>query len=182
MTAADTSAAIQALLAQFAIFEALLLAVSALHKGLRWPESRQVVRQFAGIPAALAAPVLAAVIFAELSAALLLGLAVTRAAGALLAALLLGCYLLLIVRALVQHRRDVDCGCSFGPARPLGAFQLVRNGVLLAMTLLLAVVSVSSGSASPQGSQVLGGLALLALYGALDEVMALRPMRGGAVS
>jgi hypothetical protein len=182
MTAADTHAAIQALLAQFAIFEALLLAVSALHKGLRWPKSRQVVRQFAGVPAALAAPALAAVLLAELSAALLLGLAATRAIGALLAALLVGCYLLLIVRAVVQHRRDVDCGCSFGPGRPLGAFQVVRNGVLLAVTLLLAGLSVSIGSAPLQPSQLLGGVALLALYSALDEVMALRPMQSSAVS
>jgi uncharacterized membrane protein YphA (DoxX/SURF4 family) len=182
MTAADTSAAIQALMAQFAIFEALLLAASAVHKAVRWPQSRQVVRRFAGIPAALAAPALAAVILAEVSAALLLGVAATRAAGALVAALLLGCYLVLIVRAIVQNRRDVDCGCSFGPARPLGAFQVARNGLLFAGTLLLAAVSVSSGSAPPQASQVLGGLALLALYGALDEVMAVRPLRGGVVS
>ena len=182
MAAADTTAAMRALMAQFAIFEALLLAVSAVHKGLRWPRSRRVMQQFAGIPAALAAPLLAGVILAELSAGLLLVFAASRTTGALLAAVLLGCYLVLIVRAVVQRRRDVDCGCSFGPARPLGTFQVARNGMLLGVTLLLIAVSVGSGSAPAQASQILGGLALLALYGALDEVMAVRPMQSGAAS
>jgi hypothetical protein len=32
-----------------------------------------------------------------------------------------------------------------------------------------------------QASEVLAGLALLALYGALDQVMGLRPLRSGGV-
>jgi hypothetical protein len=47
--------------------------------------------------------------------------------------------------------------------------------------MLIAWVSAASGSVPSQASQVLGGIALLALYGALDQVMALRPLRSGEV-
>ena len=38
------------------------------------------------------------------------------------------------------------------------------------------------GAVPAQGTFVLGGLALLALYGALDQVMALQPLRSGELT
>ncbi|MGO9991250.1 MAG: MauE/DoxX family redox-associated membrane protein [Steroidobacteraceae bacterium] len=176
------AAAMQPLMAQLAIFQALLLAASAVHKAARWSQSQAVVRQFAGVPASLAASALGTAIVAELIAGALLIVPAHRATGAVSAAVIWTCYLLLIVRAILQDRRDVDCGCSFGPtSRPLGAFQVVRNAVLASVAMLIAWVSAASGSVPSQASQVLGGIALLALYGALDQVMALRPLRGGEV-
>jgi hypothetical protein len=178
----SVAASIQALMAQLAMFEALLLAASAVHKAARWSESRAVVRQFAGVPASLAASALATAVVAELSAGALLVDPAHRAMGAMLAAVIWAGYLLLIVRAILQGRRDVDCGCSFGPAsRPLGAYPVARNALLAGAALLIAWVSATSGSVAAQASQVLGGIALLALYGALDQVMALRPLRSGEV-
>jgi hypothetical protein len=58
---------------------------------------------------------------------------------------------------------------------------VVRNAVLAGVAMLIAWVSAASGSVPSQASQVLGGIALLALYGALDQVMALRPLRSGEV-
>jgi hypothetical protein len=171
----------QVLAAQLAAFLAFLLAASATHKWWRWERTVAVVRDFVGLPRA-AAPAAAAIVgLLEWSAAVLLFVPPYRVLGALLAATTLTLYLALIVRALSAGHRDVDCGCSFGPARhSLGAFEVSRNAVLAAMALFVA------GSAARGGpvialSQVLAAAAMLALYGALDQVMGLRPMRQGAV-
>jgi hypothetical protein len=177
------AAALQALGAQAAIFQALLLLASAGHKALRWPRSRRVVRQFAGLPNSLAALGLVAVIAVELVAAALLVAPGYRAVGALLASVLWSLYLALILRAILEDRRDVDCGCSFGSSlHPLGFAEVARNVLLAALAAWTAWATVREGAVPAQGSQVLGGLALLALYGAVDQVLALRPLRIGTVA
>jgi len=187
MTAAASSAVAsmpgvdQILGAQLAAFLALLLAASALHKGLRWEHTRAVVHNFAGVPHG-AAPVAALIAgLMEGLAAALLFLPAYRVLGALLAASLMTAYLALIARALIAGRRDVDCGCSFGGARHgLGGFEVGRNAVLAAMALFVAASAVHGGPAIA-ASQVLAAAALLALLGALEQVVGLRPMRKGAV-
>jgi hypothetical protein len=178
----DTSlgSAVQSFAAQMAMFQAMLLAASAVHKAVRWTHSRNVMRQFAGVPGILAGSSLGVAIAVELAAGAQLLVPAYRTTGAVLAALIWTLYVALIVRAVVQGRRDVDCGCSFGPtSRPLGSFQIARNLVLAALAVFIAWVSASGGSVPAQGTFVLGGLALLALYGALDQVMALQPLRSG---
>jgi hypothetical protein len=102
-----------------------------------------------------------------------------RVLGALLAATILTVYLALIARSVSAGRRDVDCGCSFGPVRhTLGAFEAGRNATLAAMALFVAG-SAARGGPVISPSQVLAAAAMLALYGALDQVMGLRPMRKG---
>jgi hypothetical protein len=182
MSKLTLEAALQALAAQAAIFQALLLAASAAHKAVRRAHLRTVVRQFAGVPDALSAIALGAVIAAELVAAALLVMPAYRAAGALLATLIWLLYLALIVRA-VALDRAVDCGCSFAAGtRSLGMPHVARNSLLALLALGVTAVAVRGGSVPAQASQMLGGLALLALYGAADEVLALRPLRSGAVS
>jgi hypothetical protein len=166
-----------------ATFQAMLLAASAVHKAVRWTHSRNVMRQFAGVPGVLAGSSLGVATAVELAAGALLMVPAYRTAGAVLAALIWTLYVALIVRAIVQGRRDVDCGCSFGPtSRPLGSFQIARNLVLAALALFIAWVSAFGGAVAAQGTFVLGGLALLALYGALDQVMALQPLRSGELT
>jgi hypothetical protein len=177
----DTSGAsvLASLLSQAAVFEALLLAASALHKALGWSRSIAVTRRFAGMPGAMAAPALGAVILAEVAAAAMLTVPGDRIVGASAACAIWVVYLLLIVRAILKGRRDEDCGCSFaGPSRPLGGFQIARNTALAAVALGLAVIPVVDGEPPPV-SQWLGGLAVLSLYGAVDQVMGLRPLRRG---
>ena len=171
----------QLLAAQLAAFLALLLAVAAVHKWVRWDHTRGVVHEFAGVPRAAAAWGVAGAGIAELLAAALLIVPAQRFHGALLAALIFGAYLALMLRAILQGRHDVDCGCSFGSThRPLGAFDLGRNA-LLAAGASFAAASAAHGAAPVNASQLLAACALLALYGALDQVMALKPMRSGAV-
>jgi hypothetical protein len=171
----------QVLAAQFAAFLAFLLAASAAHKWLRWKETLGVVRDFAGVPRAGASAAALTVGLVEWLTAALLFSSSYRVLGALLAASILTVYLTLIARSLIAGRRDVDCGCSFGPARhSLGTFEVVRNSVLASMALFVAASAVRGGAAVAV-SQVLGAAALLALYGALDLAMGLQPMRKGAV-
>ena len=177
---APLGSAVQSFAAQIAMFQAMLLAASAVHKAVRWTHSRNVMRQFAGVPAVFAGPSLGVATALELAAGALLLVPAYRTTGAVLAALIWTLYVALIVRAVVQGRRDVDCGCSFGPtSRPLGSFQITRTLMLAALAAFVAWVSAFGSTVPAQGTFLLGGLALLALYGALDQVMALQPLRSG---
>jgi hypothetical protein len=166
---------------QLAAFLALLLAASAIHKSLRFGRARSVMHEFAGVPRAAAPLAVAAACLGEGLSAVLLIVPASRSIGAWLAAAILGAYLGLIVHAIAKDRRHVDCGCSFGATRrALGTYEVVRNCVLVAFALLVA--ASADGRAAPlAASQMLAACAFLALYGALDQVMGLRPMRRGAV-
>jgi hypothetical protein len=170
------------LVSQLSAFLALLLVASAVHKWVRWAHTRKVVHDFVGVPRSASAGVALAAALGELLAAAALFAPTYRLAGASLAALIWGAYLALILRAIGQGRRDADCGCSFGVNRhPLGVFEVARNAVLVGFAALVAV-SAASGAVPVAASQVLAACALLALYGALDQVAALRPLRRGAVA
>ena len=190
MSAASTAGVMALLAPPLAVFLALVLLASGLHKLFRRSRSRSVVREFAGVPGFLAPFAAMAVAVSELLAGLLLLMPAYRAVGGVLAASIWAAYLGLILRAIAQGRRDVDCGCTFGIAhRPLGAFHVARNAVLVSMGALvcagaLVAVPVSMGSTaggSVKVSEILATLALTALYGALEQVMALTPPRGGVL-
>jgi hypothetical protein len=179
-TATSMFGVIQLLIVQLAAFQAALLLASGLHKLIRRDHTQGVIHEFAGVPRAFAPFAAAAVALLELLAGLLLWTPSHRAAGGVLAVLIWGGYLLLILRAIAQGRRDVDCGCTFGSAqRPLGAYQVVRNAGLTSVALLVAAGSAVSATGPVIASQILAALALLALYGALDQVMTLTPPRTG---
>jgi uncharacterized membrane protein YphA (DoxX/SURF4 family) len=168
------------LLAQLAAFLALLLVASAAHKALAWRRTRKVVENFAGVPRPAASAAAGAACVIEGVAGLLLILPDYRRAGAALASVILGLYLALIARAVAQRRGAVDCGCSFGASsRRLGAFEIARNAVLLACALTLLAFADEVAPLVP--SQLLAACALLALYGAIDQLTALQPMRRGTV-
>jgi uncharacterized membrane protein YphA (DoxX/SURF4 family) len=178
--AASIFGIMESLAVQCAAFQAALLLASGLHKLVRRHRTRTVVHEFAGVPRHLAPFAVAAAAAAELSAGLLLLTPSLRAAGGAVAALIWGIYLWLIVRAIAQGRRDVDCGCTFGVARrPLGAYQVTRNGILTGTALLVTAVSAAGPVTA---TQIVAAFALLALYGALDQVMALQPLRPGELS
>jgi methylamine utilization protein MauE len=180
MTTAPTlQGVVQLLVVQFAAFLAVLLPVSALHKLIGRRRAQAVVREFAGVPPRLAPFAIVVIAGTELFASLLL-LTPYRAAGGVLAVLISGGYLLLIVRAIARGRRDVDCGCSFGAAhRPLGAYQVARNAAVTGVAVLVAAGSAASATVPVGASQILAAFALFALYLALDQVMALQPLRSG---
>lgn len=168
------------LLAQIAAFLAVLLIASAVHKAFSWRRTRIVVQDFAGVPRRGASTAAFVACALEVLAGALLMLPDHRRVGAALASALLGVYLALIARAVALDRGMVDCGCSFGAgSRSLGKFEIVRNAGLLITALLLFVYADAIASMAP--SQLLAACALFALYGAVDQMMALRPMRRGIV-
>jgi methylamine utilization protein MauE len=170
----------QMLIVQLAAFLAALLWASGLHKLIRRDRAQAVVHEFAGVPRRLARLVVAVVAATEILAGMLLWMPASRAAGGALAVLIWGGYLWLILRAIAQGRRDADCGCSFGAGqRPLGAYHVARNSGLTGAALLVAAGAAATGPVI--ASQILAALALLALYGALDEVMSLTAPRAGAL-
>ena len=168
------------LLAQLAAFLAVLLVASAAHKALAWRRTWMVVQDFGGVPRAAASAAGVAACALEGFAGLLLILPDHRRAGAALATMIFALYLALIARAVAQRRGAVDCGCSFGASsRRLGKFEIARNGALLAAALLLFACADAIAPLAP--SQLLAACALLALYGAVDQLAALQPMRRGGV-
>ena len=171
---------IQLLIVQLASFEAVLLLASGLHKMIRRDRTQAVVREFAGVPRHFAPFAVVAVALLELLASVLLWTPSHRVVGGTLAVLIWGGYLALILRAIAQGRRDVDCGCTFGAAqRPLGVFQVARNVVLTGAALLVAAGSAATVTGPVVASQIPAALVLLALYVALDQAMALTPPRSG---
>jgi Methylamine utilisation protein MauE len=183
MNAPSMLEVMQLLVVQLAAFQAVLLLASGLHKLTRRGRTQSVIHDFAGVPRYLAPAAGVVVAVTEMLAGLLLWTPSSRALGGVLAALIWGGYLALILRAIAQGRRDVDCGCTFGATqRPLGVFQVMRNGVLVCAALLVAAGSAASVTGPVIASQILAAFALLALYGALDQVMALTPLRRGELS
>lgn len=168
------------LLAQIGAFLAVLLIASAIHKAFSWRRTRSVVENFGGVPRRAASAAALAACAVEALAGALLILPDHRRIGAALASAILGVYLALIVRAVALNRGVVDCGCSFGGgSRNLGKFEIARNAVLLTAALLVLTCTDASATMAP--SQLLAACALLALYGAIDQLMALQPMRQGGV-
>ncbi len=168
------------LLAQLGAFLAVLLVAAAAHKAIAWRRTRTVMQNFAGVPRSAASAAALAACALEGLAGLLLILPAHRRAGAALASAMLGLYLALIVRAVATRRGTVDCGCSFNASsHRLGAYDITRNAVLLTAALLLLACADAVAPLAP--SQLLAAFALLALYGALDQLTALQPLRRGTV-
>jgi hypothetical protein len=180
MTGVSWAQVLEALGTQLAAFVSVLLLMSALHKGVGRERSLIAVRELGHVPQPLASTALTLAASLELIAALALWSPWYRAAGALLAAFIWSSYLALLLWAVAQGRRHVDCGCSFGAARhPLGAYHLLRNAMLAGGSAAVAVGSIAHDGLAFTATQILAAAALLALYAALDQVMALSAPRTG---
>jgi hypothetical protein len=180
MTAATTIGVTRLLAAQAAAFLALLLIASAIHKIVRPARTREVMQEFAGVPPRFAYLALIGVPLAELVAGFGLAVPAGRAAAAMLAALIWSGYLLLILRAILQGRRYLDCGCSFGPSlRPLGTYQTLRGVMLIGLASLVVALPPDPSATLSTASELLAAAAFLGLYAALDQAMAAQPLRVG---
>jgi hypothetical protein len=190
---------------QLALFLALLLLLSAGHKLLRPTLAGRAVAALTGLDAiplsgtiprtgAMRLSTLGAVAAAlgEAVAALMIVLPTYRVPGAALAAVIWSGYLALLLRAVLAGRTLIDCGCSFGNSnRPLGSFQLARTLGLAVLAVLVAGLAyrtagldayaapTAAPSTATNVSACLAALTLLGLYGALDRVMSLNPLRTG---
>ncbi|HEV7735399.1 MAG TPA: MauE/DoxX family redox-associated membrane protein [Candidatus Binatia bacterium] len=151
---------------------ALLLAAAAAHKLRDRAAFQATLAAYQLIPASLA-PV---VIGIELGVAVALCVPTFGNTGVLAAAALLLLYAIAIGVNLVRGR-DIDCGCA-GPAarRPIGGGLVVRNVVLAVAALLgLAPLQPRPLVWMDAVTVVAAVLALSALYGAADHLLALAP-------
>jgi hypothetical protein len=182
----------QACAAPLAGFLSLLLATAAVHKLLRPNRARRAVAELTGLGWTGAGFALGAAAAAEALAAVGMEWSTLRYQSALFAAGLWAIYGASVAAALLRGRRDVDCGCGFGAThRPLGGFHLLRNAVLVAIALGVALAARGGASAAAPvlataaapvlATAALAAGALLAIYGALDHVMALGELRRGGV-
>jgi|SRR5271166_1097257 len=193
---ASLSAVLELVEIQLASFLALLLSIAALHKMFWRSRAQRAASELTGMAWHSAGIAVSLATILELGAAGLLAIPAYRASGALLAASIWSAYFGLIARSIVIGRRDVDCGCSFGAAhQPLGRFQLARCASLSLLALVVAGLCFASAgrdgaSASLAGAgskaamlicEGLGAVAMLALYAALDHLMALGPLRAGEI-
>ncbi len=181
--AMSASAVIRLAAAQFAAFCALLLIASAAHKMRSADEARRAAGELAGVSLRRAALLVLAAALAEMSAGCLLLIPATRAAGAALAAAIWALYGAALGLAFARGRTDLHCGCSFAVAdRPIGVYQPSRA---LGLAALAGGVALAGRGASASVSiwmmQLLAAAAMLGLYLALDQAMALRPLRAGVV-
>ncbi|MBW8486233.1 MauE/DoxX family redox-associated membrane protein [Actinomadura parmotrematis] len=135
---------------------AAVFAASALAK-LRDPGGfRRSVRALAPVPAAWTGPLAAAVVAAELAAAVLAAVPATAGWGFALAGVLLASFTAAIAAALRRGRRP-HCRCFGASGAPIGPRHLVRNAALLAVAAV--------GAAGPAGAPQAAGLAVAAVAG-----------------
>ena len=179
----------QIAIAQLGAFASVLLLASGLHKLRDRARAVQAIEQLTGLAgssARLAAP---GVALLEVAAGGGLWIAQVRLDAALLAVLIWSGYFVFLAQALARGRSAFDCGCSFSGAHAgTGLFEVLRAASLALLGFVVAFsASVAPGSVSYEASpaaiatQLLAGLALFALYVALDAVMTLKPMRAGVV-
>jgi thiol-disulfide isomerase/thioredoxin/uncharacterized membrane protein YphA (DoxX/SURF4 family) len=155
---------------------AVVFAVAAVAKLLDLPTSRRTMAAF-GVPARYASDAGTALPFAELATAVLLVIDATARIGAIAALVLLLAFIGGISASLSRGETP-NCNC-FGQisAEPIGARTLVRNAVLTALAVLVAVNGPGAGLLAWVGAQTAQTLAVLLALGAVGGVMAYQAMR-----
>lgn len=172
LSSQTTHDVVEFLVAHMSLFLALLLTASALHKGFQFERVRNAAAALVGLSGHWASAAVTLVTSLESLAALLICVPGARPLGAWMAVGIFAMYLAVILRAIVKDSREVDCGCSFGSAhRRLGAFEVCRNSIVL-MTAIAVSIHSSASEASLSFPDLLPAFVFLALYFAVDEVMA----------
>ncbi|NMO15718.1 hypothetical protein HPC49_02505 [Pyxidicoccus fallax] len=136
--------------------------VSKLHGRVAFQDFIQTLGRFGFPKPWVGAPLAAAVVLAEAASALLLLLA--PLAGYVLALALFTGFTLGIARVLRRGER-VRCRCFGASDTPMGASHLVRNGLLLAVTLVGAAGHEPGSPSSPVAVVAWGAGALGVLSG-----------------
>lgn len=154
-------------MAELALFLALLLAVSAVHKIVARDRLGEASARLAGVSQSLGPVISNAAAAIELAAALALLFPDTRPIGALIAAVLWSGYALLLARRIGSR---LDCGCSLKRGeKPITALHPARAALLAAFAVLVAFVPATPATLLTP----FAAAALLALYFAADELIAI---------
>ena len=153
-------------MAEMALFLAVILAISAVHKVAQPTRLTQAMAKLSGISADLAPSVILGIAALEFLTALALIFEQSRVIGAAFATLIWLAYGLALLR---KSGTSLDCGCDLAAReKPVGPFMISRALVLSGLALLVTQFP------SPQPT-IISGFAvagLLSLYVALGELIA----------
>jgi hypothetical protein len=153
---------------------ALLFALSAAHKWRDPVEFRSALAAYGVIPDAAVAPVGALIAFGETALGVAFLFPAAGAAAGIGGALLLSLYAVAVAVNLARGRDFIDCGCG-GPGgkRPISRGLALRNGVLAAALLLVALPSQTRATSWVDAFTAVSLLAALTLlYAAVDVALA----------
>lgn len=115
---------------------ALLFLLAARHKIMAQRRFEAQLAAYRILPESLVSPVARVLPWLEIAVAASLLFAITRPAGALIAALLLATYAVAMGINLTRGRSQIDCGCGDTP-QALSGLLLLRNVMLASGALLL---------------------------------------------
>ncbi len=117
------------------VFTLLVFLRAALHKALDFLEFQGFVADYELLPEALVKPAAAALLALESALVLMLLFSASRAAGLVLAALLLAGYAIAMGINIRRGHTRIECGCGGSP-QLLSKTLLLRNALLMVFALL----------------------------------------------
>ena len=150
-------------------FLVILLARAVWHKAERFLETVGFAQGYGLVPDALAAPIVRALMLAEVVAILALMVPAWRAAGGVLAAGLFVGYGAIMAAALAQGRERIDCGCG-GLPQIVSGFTLGRNAVLAGLALAVAALPTVALSRAEVAVAIAGALVLAAIFAIVERL------------
>lgn len=157
------------------IFLAALLLLSGLHKAMDIQRFQQAVAGYQLLPANLINTVAIMALFSELFTGTLL-IVSAQQWPSIAAALIFALYFFAMLINIYRGRTNVDCGCSFSTKTiPLSRWNLLRNGLLVAMAALTLGPSTGRALMGFDIAQI--GVAILCLgllYFAFETLLANR--------
>lgn len=162
------------LVASLTCFIAVILMRAAWHKFEHFLETVGFAQGYGIVPEAWAAPIVRSLATAEvlITAGLVLPRLHDWAAGA--AAVLFSGYAGLMLVALLQGKREIDCGCG-GAAQEVSFATVGRNLALCAIALAIALLPTAPVGAFGAVLAVMGGFVLMMIYIIWEKIASHRP-------
>lgn len=162
-----------------ALAGALLFGSAAFHKLRALSVFVGTFTEYRILPLALVPPTAYVVVAIEGVLSIGLVWSATRVASAIAGAVLLLIYAAAIGVNLLRGRRDIDCGCTL-QHRPIGAWMIVRNVLLAALLLSLALPVSGRPLGLPDLAMVAAALLVITLlYASADLLLGRTHSRPG---
>ena len=150
-------------------FLVIVLTRACWHKLERFLETVGFAQGYGLVPDAWAAPIVRALTLAEALAVLALALPASRPLGGLAAAALFALYGGLMATALRGGRRRIECGCGGAP-QMVSAHTLLRNAVLTALALAVALLPVVPLRPAEAAVAIATALLLAAIHAVIEKL------------
>ncbi len=154
-------------------FLVIVLARALWHKVDRFLETVGFAQGYGAVPQDWVVPAVRALMLVEAATICALIVPQTRVWGGLAAAALFAAYGVLMARALLQGRREIDCGCG-GLPQVVSGFALARNAGLTLLAVILSALPGGTIAVRPhEAAAAIGaGLVLTAIYATIERLAA----------